>query len=56
MRRGTLEDLKAQLKSVMDELSTMTPALAGSEWHDDRVEEARWLVGAIESRERDGQS
>jgi hypothetical protein len=47
-----LEVLKSQLKSVAADLSTMARDQAGSAWHLDRVEEARWLVAEIERPEK----
>lgn len=51
---GNLEDMREQLRSVMEELSRMPRHLAGTEWHADRVEEARWLTEAIAKREARG--
>jgi Cys-tRNA synthase (O-phospho-L-seryl-tRNA:Cys-tRNA synthase) len=48
---GTLADLKAQLADVMADLANMPRVKAGSRWHADRVEEARWLVRAIDRME-----
>lgn len=50
-RPGSLADMKAQLASCMTDLATMPKHKAGSEWHTDRVEEARWLVRAINRME-----
>ena len=47
----TLEALKAQLKAVASDLDGISRAQA-SEWHLDRVEEARWLVAQIEKLEK----
>jgi hypothetical protein len=47
-----LEDLKHQLASVMQDLATMPKHKAGSDWHEDRVREAWWLVAAIEKHEK----
>lgn len=44
---GDLQDLRAQLKSVSEELARMPRHLAGTEWHTDRVNEAEWLVRTI---------
>ena len=48
---GDIDEMRAQLRSAMEELSRMPRHLAGSEWHADRVEQARWLTRAIERRE-----
>jgi hypothetical protein len=48
---GDLASLKAQLKSVMDDLAAMPLHKVGSEWHRDRVNEARWLVRSIARQE-----
>lgn len=42
-----LADLRAQLRSVAAELDGMGRHMAGTQWHADRVEEARWLVRTI---------
>ncbi len=47
-RDSYLKSLREQLTSVARDLSTMSAALAGSEWHLDRVDEARFLVAEIE--------
>lgn len=44
----TIDNLKRQLRGVMEDLSTMARHMAGTEWHMDRVEEARFLVREIE--------
>jgi hypothetical protein len=49
--RGTLADLKAQLADVMADLARMGKHMVGTEWHRDRVEEARWLTRAINRME-----
>lgn len=51
-RPGSIESMREQLKSCMADLSSMPRHKAGSEWHTDRVAEARWLVGAIERMEQ----
>jgi rubrerythrin len=43
-----VESLIAQLKSVAADLDSMTRDQAGSAWHRDRVDEARWLVAEID--------
>jgi hypothetical protein len=43
--------LKSQLATVMADLSTMAPHMAGTEWHQDRVGEAMWLMDAIRAAE-----
>lgn len=48
---GDLQDLKAQLASVMNDLAGMPRHKVGTEWHTDRVEEARWLTRAINRME-----
>lgn len=50
----TLETLKARLTSVASDLDNMARHMAGTEWHRDRVDEARWLVREIERREGRG--
>ncbi len=47
-RDSYLTSLREQLASVARDLSTMARDVAGTEWHTDRVDEARWLVGEIE--------
>jgi hypothetical protein len=47
-----LESLRAQLKAVMTDLSNMPRHKAGTDWHQDRVSEAWWLVAAIERQEK----
>jgi hypothetical protein len=49
--QGTLADLRAQLADVMMELGRMGRHKAGTQWHHDRVEEARWLVAALDRLE-----
>ncbi len=49
---GTLSDLRAQLADVMADLARMPRHMAGTEWHHDRAEEARWLVRTIERMEQ----
>jgi hypothetical protein len=46
--QGTLADLKAQLADAMADLAGMPAHKAGTEWHRDRVEEARWLQRTID--------
>lgn len=48
---GDLADLKRQLADVMNDLANMPRHKAGTEWHKDRGEEARWLTAAINRRE-----
>ena len=43
-----LDSLKSQLRSVAADLDGMTREMAGTEWHRDRVDEARFLVREIE--------
>jgi hypothetical protein len=45
---GGIEDMRRQLASCTQDLATMPKHKAGTEWHQDRVEEARWLTAAIE--------
>jgi hypothetical protein len=47
-----LAELRAQLGSCMSDLSTMPRHMAGTEWHADRADEARWLVRTIARYER----
>lgn len=42
-----LEALRQQLRTVAADLDAMPRHMAGTEWHLDRVEEARWLVKTI---------
>jgi hypothetical protein len=46
-----LEALRAQLKSVMQDLDAMPAFKRGSEWEQDRTNEAMWLVRTIERHE-----
>lgn len=48
---GDLADLRRQLKDVMNDLATMPAHKAGTEWHADRVEEARWLTRTVNRME-----
>lgn len=47
-----LTTLRRQLTAVARDLDNLAPAQAGTEWHRDRVDEARWLVSEIERVER----
>jgi hypothetical protein len=49
---GDLDNCKALLASVSDDLATMGKHKAGTEWHTDRVREAEWLHRTIERLER----
>jgi hypothetical protein len=42
-----LAELRAQLADVARDLDGMGAHMAGTEWHADRVDEARWLVRTI---------
>lgn len=48
---GDLQDLRRQLRNVMSDLAAMPEHKAGSQWHTDRVEEARWLTRTISRME-----
>lgn len=49
--QGTLADLRTQFASVMDDLARMGKHMVGTDWHTDRVEEARWLTRTIDRME-----
>ena len=46
-----LQSLRAQLAAVMQDLDAMPPHKRGSEWEQDRTNEAMWLVRTIERHE-----